>query len=124
MARHLPVVSILWMAFSALRATAGIFVVAAGGFFLPLVGAGWIFERFLPGLVSAVGVCLLLIGVVGLAAGWGLLQHEPWARIVTLILAFISLLHFPLGTALGIYTLWVLLPASTAEEYRRIAPTA
>jgi hypothetical protein len=27
----------------------------------------------------------------------------------------------PFGTALGIYTLWTLLPAKSEEEYRRLA---
>ena len=44
-----------------------------------------------------------------------------WARILAIILAFLSLIHVPFGTALGIYTLWVLLPASSEQEYQRIA---
>jgi hypothetical protein len=31
---------------------------------------------------------------------------------------FISLFNIPIGTALGVYTLWVLLPAQSEEEYR------
>jgi len=30
----------------------------------------------------------------------------------------------PMGTALGIYTLWVLLPASSEYEYRRMSRVA
>jgi hypothetical protein len=30
----------------------------------------------------------------------------------------------PFGTALGIYTLWVLLPAQSEEEFRHIANAA
>ncbi len=36
-------------------------------------------------------------------------------------LGFLALLRFPLGTALGIYTLWVLLPEASAKEYERLA---
>jgi len=32
-------------------------------------------------------------------------------------------LNVPLGTALGIYTLWVLLPAKSEQEYRELACT-
>jgi hypothetical protein len=53
----------------------------------------------------------------GFLAGWGLMQREPWARVVTLVLAFISLFNIPFGTAVGIYTLWVLLPGQAQQEY-------
>jgi len=43
-------------------------------------------------------------------AGWGLLQRAPWARLLALILAFLALFNVPFGTAIGVYTLWVLLP--------------
>ena len=55
----------------------------------------------------------------GFFAGWGLLQREPWARVLTLILAFLALIHVPFGTVLGVYTLWVLLPAGAEEEYEK-----
>jgi hypothetical protein len=36
-------------------------------------------------------------------------------------LGFLVLFHFGVGTVLGIYTLWVLLPAGSAQEYERTA---
>jgi len=58
----------------------------------------------------------------GFAVGWGLLQREPWARTVAVVLAFVSLFfNVPFGTALGIYTLWVLLPAKSDAEYEEEA---
>lgn len=38
--------------------------------------------------------------------------------MLTIVLAFLALFNIPFGTALGIYTLWVLLPAESDEEYR------
>ena len=58
---------------------------------------------------------------VNFAAGWGLLQRETWARTLALILAFISLFtNIPLGTAMGVYTMWVLLPSSSEQEYHAL----
>jgi len=37
------------------------------------------------------------------------------------VLAFFALLNIPLGTALGIYTLWVLLPLESGQEYEQLA---
>jgi len=60
----------------------------------------------------------------GFFAGWGLLQRESWARTVALVVGFITLLSIPVGTALGVYTLWVLLPAQSDEEYQALALAA
>ena len=62
--------------------------------------------------------------VLGLIAGWGLLERQPWARTLSIVLACFSLLNAPFGTALGIYTLWALLPAKSEEEYNRLARVA
>jgi hypothetical protein len=50
-----------------------------------------------------------LLSLPGLAAGYGLLKHKSWGRILTLIVAFFKLFDFPLGTALATYTFWVLI---------------
>jgi len=34
-----------------------------------------------------------------------MLRREPWARIVALVLGFISLFNIPFGTAIGVYTM-------------------
>jgi len=53
-----------------------------------------------------------------------LLQRQEWARIVTLVVGFIALLNLPFGTALGIYTIWVLLPTQSDDEYKSLAQAA
>jgi hypothetical protein len=37
---------------------------------------------------------------------------------------FVALLNVPIGTALGIYTLWVLLPRESDDEYQALAEAA
>jgi hypothetical protein len=68
-------------------------------------------------LLSAVGIFVLGKAALGFIAGWGLLQREPWARIVALVLGFISLFNIPFGTAIGVYTMWILLPSQAEQEY-------
>jgi len=41
--------------------------------------------------------------------------------VLTIVLAFVSLVQVPFGTALGIYTLWALLSANAEERYARLA---
>jgi hypothetical protein len=40
---------------------------------------------------------------------------------VAIIAAILALIKFPFGTALGIYTLWVLAPGASGLEYDAIA---
>jgi glucose uptake protein GlcU len=60
-------------------------------------------------------------GLLGILAGWGLMDRQPWARTLAIVLGCIALMKISIGTALGIYTLWVLLPAESEQEYRRTA---
>ena len=63
-------------------------------------------------------------GVAGIITGWGLLERQPWARMLAIVLGCFNLVDMPFGTGLGVYTLWVLLPAKSEEEYRQIARAA
>lgn len=124
--KHLPVLALIWVVYSLVRVFAGGAALFVGSMFIPHTFMfGWPFSHFfLPGLITTIGVGVLVLGVLGMATGWGLWQREPWARIVALILGVLALLHFPLGTALGIYTLWVLLPNDAAAEYARVGRAA
>jgi zinc ribbon protein len=114
---HIRLLGILWLGFSAFNAVAAaVLFILANTLFLHLsINGGpppWLhpFFGFLALLIAAKAA-------VGFAIGWGLLQREPWARIFTIVLAFLSLFNIPFGTALGIYSLWVLLPAQSDAEY-------
>jgi hypothetical protein len=51
---------------------------------------------------------MALLGLPGLLAGYGLLTRKPWARILAIVVGILSLLNFPIGTAIGLYTQWAL----------------
>lgn len=70
-----------------------------------------------PIALAAIGGLLALLAAVGICVGWGLLRHESWARIAAIVMGVLALFHPILGTLLGIYTLWVLLPAECCQEY-------
>jgi hypothetical protein len=64
------------------------------------------------GILGVIGIGILVIMAVlatpGIIAGFGLLARKNWARILAMILGGLHLLEVPIGTALGVYTLWVL----------------
>jgi hypothetical protein len=124
--RHVHLLAILWLAFSAFNTLGGLVLLILGNVLFPHlhemqgvppdVPAG-----FLTALFSTLGIIVLAKAVFGFLVGWGLLQREPWARTLALVLAFISLFtNIPLGTAIGVYTMWVLLPASSGNEYNAL----
>ncbi len=104
---HIRLLGILWLALSALNALGGVILfIVANTIFAhrwPGMGPEGGPPMFLHPLLSFIGILILVKAAAGFTAGWGLLQREPWARILTLIVAFLSLFNVPLGTALGIY---------------------
>ncbi len=66
-----------------------------------------------------IGGFLVLVSAPGIIAGFGLLSYQTWARILTLVLGILNLPGFPTGTALGVYTLYVLLDDETSRLFVR-----
>jgi len=60
----------------------------------------------------------LLLSLPGLLLGYGLLNLRPWARVLGLVLSGLSLFHVPIGTALALYSFWVLLKPETEALFR------
>lgn len=126
---HVKLVGILWMAYSALHLVGGVAVLMVAKFVVLRIGAlpnGPPPEMlmWLRPIISIVGWLILAKAALGFFAGWGLLQREEWARVFGLVMGFVALLNVPFGTALGIYTLWVLLPAQSEQEYKTLAQAA
>jgi zinc-ribbon domain len=123
--RHVHLLGIFWVAYSAFSLLGGaVLMIVAHTIF----GRSARFETgapdFLNPLLSAVAGYLLIKSIVGIITGFGLLQHYEWARILAIILAFLDILHVPLGTILGIYTIWALLAKGADEEYRSLPQPA
>jgi len=114
---HVRTLGILWLVRAAIRLIPGIFLTSFSQY-------GWWWDGappFVPGLLRGVGWFFMASAAAGAIAGWGLIERRPWARMLAIVLGVLSLFDFPLGTALGIYTLWVLASSSSEVEYRSIA---
>ena len=120
-AGHLRLLGILWLAVSALSILPAFVLLT---FFRPGVFEFAEMPGFVHSLLQFIGILLLGSAVLGIITGWGLLERQPWARMLAIVLGCFSLIHMPFGTALGVYTLWTLLPARSEEEYRQLARVA
>ena len=121
---HVRLLGILWIGYSAFHVIGSVVLVVLantlfahmGRFAGPEAGAA---GTWLQPFLTVIGGIVFLKAIAGFFAGWGLLQREPWGRTLALVMGFIALFtNIPLGTALGVYTLWVLLPAQSDEDYR------
>ena len=79
------------------------------------------------GWIAGFGVVLLLVfmafPVLEIVGGVMLLGGSAAGRIITIVFSILSLINIPIGTAIGIYSLWALLrevpqpaPAAAAME--------
>ena len=121
--QHVHLLGIFWLAVSALHLLAGVLILAAAtaflGTLLPQDAPLPAIDFFRPFMVI-VAILILGKGILGVITGIGLLKMASWGRLLALAMAFISLLEFPFGTALAIYTLVVLLSPNAHREYHAL----
>lgn len=123
MATHIRVVAWLHIVFGALGLCAALVALLFFGGLAGLVGIADHSSDArvaVPVLGIIGGVAFVVIAVLslpGLIAGIGLLSYRPWARIVTIILSALHLFNVPLGTAVGVYSLWALLSTEGARLF-------
>jgi len=113
---HARILGWLHIALNALTLVLGCFVFAL------LLGIGAIADDPIAfgilGVTGTVtGALLVLLALPGIVAGYGLLLRRNWGRLLALVVGFLGLANFPLGTALGIYTFWALLPDAATEVF-------
>lgn len=68
--------------------------------------------------IAGIALIMIVLTVPGILAGWGLLNGKPWARILTIVLSALDLVNVPVGTALGIYGLWVMTNTEVEAQFR------
>lgn len=121
MANHVKILGAIYIALSALSLLVALFVAMAVGTAGAIVGTAADPNDAAVALPiigiagSALVAFLVVVSLPGLVAGIGLLKMRPWARIVGIVVAILSLLNIPLGTIVGVYGLWVLFNKETEQ---------
>ena len=116
MRTHIKVVAIVNILFSAMGVLRALAVLVGGVFGSAMSGS---LGGFVGGAIGSV-IGAIVVGcfaVFGLIAGFGLLNHQQWARYVAIIVAIFGLFNFPFGTLFSVYTLWVLLNSETKQIF-------
>jgi hypothetical protein len=127
--KHLQTLGTLWCVFAAWRVIEGLI----GAFFVKMFvfrrwHGDWPFAHHgnmsMPPwmhLMPIIAAATVLAALFAVFVGWSLLTRRTWGRVLGIVAAVLALFKFPLGTALGVYTLWVLAPAASALEYDAMA---
>jgi hypothetical protein len=123
--RHVQTLAILWIVYSLWILLHWVMTVGflAGAFahwghinhgseeiyIFPFFHASWLVPIITAFLVGRALLCFV--------TGISLLRRASWARTLAIVTAFLALVHPFTGTVLGVYTLWVLLPSASGQEY-------
>ena len=63
----------------------------------------------------------VLSAVLDIVGGIGILKRKNWARYLVMVHSVLDLFNFPIGTAFGIYCIWVLAKDETARLFTQPA---
>ncbi|NOY95914.1 MAG: transmembrane 9 family protein [Chlorobi bacterium] len=117
MEKHINIVASLQIGFSIF----GILIGIVGFLILHVVGS---FsgdneaEMILSIIANVIIIFFALMSIPGIIAGIGLFKRKEWARILTLIISVLNLFNFPFGTAVGVYSIWVLSNEENANAFK------
>ncbi|HVT03282.1 MAG TPA: hypothetical protein VHL58_07880 [Thermoanaerobaculia bacterium] len=120
MEKHVTVLGVVYVALGILGCLAAllVFVVIAGG---GLISGDSTAIGITASIATVIAGFLFLLSVPTIIGGVGLLRRAPWSRMLVMILGVMNLINVPIGTAVGIYSLWVLLNDSVTPMFRRPA---
>lgn len=122
MRHHINVLGLLHMVWGVFAALAGVSlaILAAGtNAAVNAATADAVGSSAAVWLLGATGAFLFVAGLALAITGRRLRAAQPGARLTALLLALPNLLILPFGTALGVYTYWVLLNNDAREAFGR-----
>lgn len=117
MKQHVSFVGALHIGFGILGVV-GAFAIYFGFIFLfQFVDEDPVAKEILSYMGTALSLILGFFSSLGVIGGIGLFTYRPWARILVMIVSAMNCLNVPVGTAKGIYSIWVLMQPETIELF-------
>lgn len=119
MDRHIKAIGILWIIYGGLGLlfTLFLFVTLFGVSLIPDMGHEA--PIILRTVAIGIGIFFTILCLPELFAGIGLIKFREWGRILALIVSFLNLISFPVGTALAVYSLVILLNSEAIELFHK-----
>jgi hypothetical protein len=113
MESHKRILAILYIISGVLQIIVMLIVSSFISIFMPYLAeqagseGAWVFEWLVPFIQIIAFIIISLFSIPSIIGGIGLINNKSWAMILVLILGCFKLFSFPIGTAIGIYTIWV-----------------
>ena len=117
MKQHVSFVGALHIGFGILGVVGAFAIYFGFSFLLQFVDEDPIAIEIFSYVGTALSIILLFFSTLGVIGGIGLFTYQPWARILVMIVSAINCLNVPVGTAKGVYSIWVLMQPETIELF-------
>jgi hypothetical protein len=117
MKQHVSFVGAIHLGFGALGLLGALAVFIVFNFAQGFVESDPVAEDVLSFLGGSLSLMIMFFACLGIVGGIGLFSFRPWARILIMIVSAINCLNFPIGTAKGVYSIWVLMQKETVEMF-------
>jgi Ni,Fe-hydrogenase I cytochrome b subunit len=114
MEKHITLVAAFHITFGIISIIAGIVlatILASIGFLSREPQAMAILGTIAP----LIGLFMIIVGLPMVIGGIGLLKRRSWSRILVIIVSVLALFKIPIGTALGVYSIWAMLQDETVQ---------
>jgi hypothetical protein len=110
---HKRILAILYIISGSLQILGMLFVSAFISVIIPFImdeagpDAQWVFVWLVPFIRMIAVIVIVLFSIPSIIGGIGLLNNKSWSLTLLLVLGCFKLFSFPIGTAIGIYTIYV-----------------
>ncbi len=117
---HVNLVAVLHIVFGALTITGAIILLFLMQFAIYYIPEDEAFAREIVGSIGYfLGGLIAFFGLIDLLAGVSLYSYKQWTRILVIIISAINCLNFPIGTAKGVYSIWVLMQSEVHQLFEQ-----
>ena len=117
MRQHVSFVGALHVGFGILGLLGALVVYIAFRFAFGFIEYDPIAQKIIPFIGNTLSLIIIFFASLGIIGGIGIFSHRPWARILILIVSAINCLNIPIGTAKGVYSIWVLMQKETVDLF-------